>query len=385
MKIRTIETVRNFEGKRVILRVDMNVPLVRGKILDDFRIQAALPTIKWVLAHRGRLFIIAHLGEPKGRDTRMSIRPIVSRLEKLLGKKIGFVSDPVKENPDSHSTPILFSENLRFWPGEQKNEAKFARSIARWGDVYVNEAFSVSHRNAASIVQLPQLLPAYAGIDFIKEVTHLGKSFKNPKKPFLVIIGGAKVSTKIAYIEALARRSNFIFIGGAMLNTFLAAKGYEIGKSIYDKDSLSIAKKLLRVKGIYLPRDVKTLPSLASRAAPKNKKITQVQKNEYIVEVGGAATEFLVSEIKKSKTILWNGPLGYMELQKTNEGTARAARALRSSRAEIILGGGDLSGVLAREHIRNPGIYISTAGGALLELAANGTLAGIRALERRSH
>lgn len=373
-------------GERVVIRVDMNVPFDdHGRIIDDFRIRQSLPTIRWVLARGGKVAICTHRGSPEGYDARFSVVPIAKRLAELIGEKVRVVRNPAEENPGVwRNEKVLFFENLRFFPGEQKNSMAFGKTLARWGDTYVNDAFAESHRNVASIVRLPRLLPGYAGLLLEKEALKLKKVFDRPKRPFLVIIGGAKISTKIRYIRLFLSRADEVIVGGALFNTILAASGRTVGRSIIEKGEFDAAERLKGARKLILPQDIRVLHRMDGDIHPLAHSVDDVGANDYICDIGPASTADFLRRIRKAGTVLWNGPLGYIEFPACREGTIAIARALAKSRAAVVIGGGDLEALWREARIPAKNIYMSTGGGALLDFVANGSLLGIEALARRT-
>ncbi len=366
----------------MVVRVDMNVPFdKRGRVLDDFRIRQCLPTIQWILAHGGTVAVCTHRGSPKRYDTRLSAAPIAKRLSQLLQRNVHFVRNPLKENPRRRMETVLFLENLRFFPGEQKNSPSFAKALARWGELYVNDAFAESHRNVASIVHLPKLLPSYAGLLFVQETFKLKKIFVRPRRPFLVIIGGAKISTKIRYIRSFLSYADGVVLGGALFNTLLAARGGIVGRSAIEKGAFGMAKRLLASRKLILPQDVRVLhridgatldpkrsgdPASRGLAHPLVHSVDDVGANDYICDIG---------------------PDSVVKMPKCRMGTIAVARALAVSRARVVVGGGDLEALWRETRIPTKNVYMSTGGGALLDFVMDGNLVGIEALERgkRNH
>jgi phosphoglycerate kinase len=358
--MRSIKQIKNLKEKTVLLRVDFNVPIKNGKVLDDFRIKAALPTINFLLKKGVKIILITHLG----KDGRESLAPVIKRF---------FAISKIDKNK------VTFFDNVRKFPGEMKNDQTFAKKLAVMGDIYVNDAFSVSHRKHASIVSIPKYLPSFAGFQLEAEVKNLSHAFKNPKHPFLFILGGAKFSTKMPLIKKYLKLADCVFIGGALADDFLKAEGDEVGKSLVDNNNYGISK-ILKNKKLILPEDV------VVRDGDKfiNKKAEEVTKNEIILDIGKETVKNLEILIQKSKLILWNGPLG-----KYEDGGAKATKEILKKvvavKAESIIGGGDLVSVLSslepRSYKLKPNLFISTGGGATLEFLANSTLPGIKALK----
>lgn len=381
--MRSIKSIKNFKGSRVIVRADFNVPFgAKGRILDDFRIRHTLPTLNWILRRNGRVFIITHLGQPKGRDTRFSIHPVARRLAKLLKRPVRVVNNPLKQDPKLFKDDVIICENIRFWPGEIQNDSQFAKTLSRWGTLYVNDAFSESHRTVASIVGLAKFLPSFAGTLLAHEVKTLYNIFRKPKRPFLVIVGGAKISTKMEYLKAFVKKADRVAIGGALFNTILAARGHEIGRSLAEKESMPEARWLGKHKKLLLPEDVCVIRRLRDWAHPTTRAIGAIGRNDYICDIGPRSITAFSAAVKSAKTILWNGPLGYMEMRHCRRGTVLVAKSLKKTRARVVVGGGDLVALFETERIPAKHGYFSTGGGALLEFVAYGTLPGIEALKK---
>jgi phosphoglycerate kinase len=330
----------NLKGKRILLRVDFNVPIKNSKVTDDFRIKKTLPTINFLKRKGAKIILISHLTDGKNK----SLEPAA----KYLFKKI--------------KGDITLLENIRNYPGEEKNDKNFAKQLAKLGDIYVNDAFSASHRNHASIVGIPKYLPSYAGLLFEEEYKNLSHAFK-PMHPFLLILGGVKFGSKLGVLNRFLKTADRIFIGGALANNFFWANKMDIGKSVLDKNTN--IKKFLRNPKIILPIDVK-------------------KKNGAILDIGLLATKELSLLVKKSKFILWNGPMGNFEEKKFSKGTSVIAKAIAKSKAQTIIGGGDTIAAIDKAKIPlNKFSFVSTAGGAMLEFLAKGTLPGIEALKSK--
>ncbi len=354
--MRSIKQIKNLKGKTAVVRVDFNVPIKNGKVEDDFRMKKTLPTIKFLLARGAeRIIIITHLG----KDGTESLEPVTKHFFKI--SKIS-------------SDKIEFFDNIRKFGSEMINDPIFAKHLSYLGDIYVNDAFSVSHREHASIVGIPKYLPSYAGFQLIEEVKNLSKAIKNPKHPFLFILGGAKFSTKMPLIKKYLRLADNIFIGGALANDFLKAKGYEIGKSLVDNGNFGI-KKIIKNKKLILPIDV--IVKNGNKFLKKN--VGAVKKDEMIMDIGKESVKMLAFYIKKAKLILWNGPVG-----KYEDGGAKATKEIlklvAKSRAESIIGGGDTVSLVSEMKMEKKFTFVSTGGGATLDFLANGTLPGIKAL-----
>ncbi len=348
----------NFDGKRVILRVGFDVPIQKGKVTEDFRIKKTLPTIRFLQSKNAKTIILSHLGEK-----RESLRPVANYLKKHL-KKFKFIPgifsvSAKKEISRMKEGDIVMLENLRMDKGEEKNDETFAKKLADFGDIYVNEAFSVSHRNHASITGIPKYLPSYAGLLFESEVENLSRAFR-PKHPFLFILGGVKFESKLGVLKRFIKIADKIFIGGALANVFFRLKGIDIGESLFD-EKVSVKKYLDNPK-IVLPVDFK-------------------KNNGAILDIGPKTIEELINLVRRAKFILWNGPLGNFEIKNFAKGTESVAKAIAGSNAVSVIGGGDtVAAVVKMKLTFIQKSFISTGGGAMLEFLAKGTLPGIEAL-----
>ncbi len=367
-----IRNANNLKGKKVLVRVDFNLPLQDGRVTDSFRIEKALPTIKFLQNKGARVILITHLG--KGGDT---LAPVSKTLNKFLAHT--FVPEVVGPRVTElvskmKNGQVLLLENLRNETGEQGGDKVFAMSLAKLADIYVNEAFPVSHREDASIVMVPKLLPAYMGFQFQEEIDNLSHAFKKPKHPFLFILGGSKFSTKMPLIEKYLKIADYVFIGGALANDFLKAKGYEVGQSLVSDESYGI-QKLLKNKKLILPDYVAV--KRGSKSMDKN--ANEVTKDEVIIDIGIDCRDTLGPIIKKAKIILWNGPLG-----KYEDGGAISTKDIlhlvAKSKAESIIGGGDTVALISKMKMEKKFSFVSTGGGATLDFLATGTLPGIEAL-----
>ena len=373
--MKSIKEIKNLSGKRVIVRVDFNVPISGGKVLDDFRIKKAVPTISFLQKKGARVILISHLGK-NGKD---SLSLVADRLKKYI-KNFDFVSSPILSEETENRLKILKNggvvllENLRGEQGEEKNSPSFARSISRYGDIYVNEAFPESHREYASIVGIIKYLPGYAGLQLIEEIENLSKAF-NPKHPFVFILGGAKFETKIPLIKKFLKKADSIFVGGAIANDFFKAKGFEVGVSTVSDNILQV-KPLLRQKNLILPTDVLVVKDNKKYYTKPN----EVKADEKIVDCGPETVKMVSELIKESKFILWNGPLGQYESGFSGT-TEDLIKVIAKSKTENILGGGDTVAIISKLKLENKLGFVSTGGGATLDFLAKGTLPGIRVLK----
>lgn len=378
--------------KTILVRVDFNVSLnPNHSIADDARIQQSLPTLEYLLKQHNKLILIAHLGEPEKRNPADSLIRIAHRLQTYLPQyKIHFVEDFTKPSEvfkHQKENEILLLENIRFYPGETKNDPAFAKQLAALGDIYVDDAFSVCHRKHASIVGIPPLLPSYAGLLLKKEITYLSKIMQHPSKPYVAIIGGKKITTKIKFIRKLTSLADYILLGGGLANTFLLALGYELGASMVGKDEIPLAKELLSLAKktgvqLLLPKDVVVSRSQNSKQS-EIKKIEQIEKHDQILDIGTETQADFGAIIDKAKTIVWNGPVGYMENPLFKRGTDFLYYAItQNTQAISVIGGGDTLAAINNKEYLDKITHISTGGGAMLEFMQNGTLPGIEALKK---
>lgn len=371
--MKLIKSLKNLKGKRVLLRVDFNLPMKKGKIEDDFRIRKALPTIKFLQKSGAKVILMTHFGQ--GGESLNAVAKVLNNFIKarLVNDIYGLKAKRAVAQMKNGEVVLL--QNLRNDKGEQKCEKIFALNLSKLGDKYVNEAFSVSHRRDASIVLLPKLLPSYAGIQLEREVVNLSRVFKHTKHPFLVILGGAKFSTKMPLIKKYLKLADHVFIGGALANDFFKAKGYEVGKSLVDQTNYDISS-LLKSKKIILPEYI--IVKKDNKLFKKH--VDEIEKNEIILDSGPETIKMLTPLVKKAKMILWNGPLGKFE-----DGGGRSTRDLLKlvslSKAESILGGGDTAVLIDQMKMENKFYFVSTGGGATLDFLVDGNLVGIKALQ----
>jgi len=364
--MKDIKEVKNLEGKRVLLRLDLNVPLKNGKVIDDFRIKKVIPTIKFLKSKKAKVVVISHIGRG-GKD---SLKPVAKYMKvKFFPKTIGKEVETFISNMKGGDVVVL--ENLRKNKGEEKNDIKFAKSLSYLGDIYINDAFSVSHRKHASIVSLPKFLPSYCGILLKDEIKNLSIPTKIPR-PFLFILAGAKFNTKLPLIKKYLSIADSVFVGGALANNFFKAQGFNIGKSLVEKDGVDL-KKLMRNKKLILPIDVLVEKN-------KIKKPSEISSSDVIVDDGPETVRELKKLVSKSKFILLNGPLGNYE-KGYDKATVALLKAVAKSKAKSIVGGGDTAYIINKLKIGNKFSFVSTGGGAMIEFLAKGTLVGIDALE----
>jgi len=370
--MRSIKELKNIKGKIVFVRADLNLPVVNGKAQDDFRIKKALPTIEFLQKRGAKIILASHLSKGEG-----GMAPVAEALRKFI--KVKFVPDILGEKVEDavaemKEGEIILLENLRNDPREKEKNQIFAIELSKLAEIYVNEAFPVDHREDTSLVLLPKLLPAYAGLQLQEEIKNLSSAFKNPEHPFLFILGGAKFSTKLPLIEKYLKLADNVFIGGALSNDILKAKGYEVGKSLVDKDGFDLGK-ILENKKLIVPIDV------VVQAGDKliNRGVKEVQSHEIILDVGEETIKKLEPYIQDAKLILWNGPLGKYEVGG-EKGTKNILKLVADSKAKTIIGGGDTVALISQMELEKDFSFISTGGGATLDFLANGTLPGIKAL-----
>jgi len=389
------KTIRDTDvgGKKVLVRVDFNVPLDKsGHVSDDTRIRAALPTIRYLLDHRARVILASHLGRPKGTfNDKYSLKPVAERLEDLLGQEVALVDESVGELPRQAvqklgEGQVLLLENVRFYPEEEKNDEKFARALAELADIFVNDAFGAAHRAHASTEGVAHLIPGVAGFLMEKEIAMLGKALTKPDRPFVAIIGGAKVSDKIGVIGNLLGKVDTLIIGGGMANTFLKARGMDMGKSLLEGDKLDLARELLdraAAAGVKLLLPVDLVVSRAADPEAEHKvvPVEEVPGDWMALDIGPKTAEIFGQEIREAGTVLWNGPMGVFEMAPFAEGTFKMARALAESRAVTIVGGGDSAAAVEKAGVAGRITHISTGGGASLEFLEGKQLPGVVALQ----
>ncbi len=383
-------------GKRVLLRVDLNVPVQDGRITDMTRIERQAPTIRELADRNARVIILSHFDRPKGKVVpSKSLRPLVEPLARAIGRAVAFADDCAGPVADAavaalKDGQVLLLENTRFHAGEEANDADFARAVAALGDIFVNDAFSAAHRADATTSGIAALLPSVAGRSMMLELTHLEKALGNPARPLMAVVGGNKVSTKIAVLENLAGKVQVLAIGGAMANTFLAAQGIPVGKSLYEADHLETARKVVRMakeRGVelLLPADVVVAKEFKAGAPSRVTDVTNIGADEMALDVGPATIAALTAKLASARTLVWNGPMGAFETAPFDAGTVAAARAVaaatRAGKLLSVAGGGDTVAALAHAGVEKDFTYVSSAGGAFLEWLEGKALPGVEALK----
>ena len=383
MKIKSIKSLDGqLAGKRALLRVDYNVPVENGRVKDDFKIRKQLPTLEFLLKKKAKIIIVTHLGKPGGKyDRKYSVKPIADSLGALIHKNILFAEnfDEAKKVTEKMSGgELLMLENIRFFSGEEKNESGFGKELAELADIYVNDAFAVSHRAHASVAAIREYLPAYAGLLLEQEVENLSKAL-DPAEPQVAIIGGAKLATKIPLIKKLAAKSEFVLLGGALANNFFAARGFSVGKSLVEPKSVKLAGELMKRGNIILPADFVVSATEAGERA-EVRAVDRVKNDEYIYDIGPQTVRQYARYIKEAATIVWNGPMGVFEKEHFKHGTLSVARlvAARSTGSAFgIVGGGETVEALKMTRMLEYVDWVSTGGGAMLSYLGGEPMPGL--------
>jgi phosphoglycerate kinase len=389
------KTIRGIDvaGKRILVRVDFNVPLKEGAVSDDTRIRAALPTLNYLLEQGAALILCSHLGRPKAPDPAFAMDPVAARLGELLGRPVQKVDTLV--GPEVRAAAealqpgqVLLLENTRFEAGEKKNDPDLAAQLADLADVYVDDAFGSAHRAHASTAGVAQAMrargaPAVAGFLMEKELEYLGKALEAPDHPFVAILGGAKISDKIGVIESLLGKVDTLLVGGGMANTFLKAQGYEVGRSLVQEESVPLAKEMLRQAGrkLVLPEDAMVADEFDAQAASRTVLVDEVPHDWRILDIGPITVERFGQELSTAKTIVWNGPMGVFEFPRFAAGTIAIAQILVETNATTIIGGGDSVAAVKQAGLADKISHISTGGGASLEFLEGKDLPGVVALD----
>ncbi|HEY6045261.1 MAG TPA: phosphoglycerate kinase [Pyrinomonadaceae bacterium] len=389
------QTIADMEiaGKRVLIRADLNVPMEKGTVSDDTRIVAALPTIRYVLAQNATPIVCSHLGRPKGKpEPKYTLKPVAERLSRLLGCRVQMAPDcigPEAERMAATIPPgdVLLLENLRFHADEEANDPKFGQALASLADVYVNDAFGSAHRAHASTVGVTAYLPAVGGFLMEKELTFLGQALASPSRPFVALLGGAKVSDKIGVIHNLLAKVDWLLIGGGMANTFLKAQGREVGESLVENDKLDVAQSLLRDgdQKLILPVDVLVADRLVAEAHTRTVSVNAVPAGWRILDIGPQTVELFSRYLASARTVVWNGPMGVFEMEPFSAGTFAIAHLLaRLDGATTIVGGGDSASAIERAGVAERISHISTGGGASLEFLEGKELPGVVCLNAQN-
>lgn len=395
MKKRTLASLEGqpLEGQRALTRVDFNVPLQNGQVTDATRIRASLPTIRWLSGRGSRVVLLSHLGRPKGGpEPKYSLRPVIAELERHLGTPVTFLEDPIGEAAARFTRQmkrgeVALAENTRFYPGEETNDPELAQRFARLGDFYVNDAFGSAHRAHASTEGVAHLLkPAVAGFLMAKELEYLGRALTAPERPFVAVLGGAKVSDKIEVINALLPKVDALLIGGAMACTFFLGLGLEVGKSLVEPDKAPLARGLLEQAGdkIVLPLGVVVAQDLKLGATRRSVKRDAIPKDWAVYDIDDATSKDFVERVSGARTVLWNGPLGVFETPPFDRGTLAIARGMAQATergATTIVGGGDSVAAVAAAGMEDRISHVSTGGGATLEFMEGKLLPGVAALD----
>jgi phosphoglycerate kinase len=389
-------TIRDVDvaGKRLLVRVDFNVPMEAGGIVDDSRIRAAIPTIKDLVERNARVILMTHLGRPDGQvDEAYRTTPLAMRLTELMGRQVRHLDDCVGSAVEGavkamRDGDIVMLENVRFHPGETKNDPAFARELAALGDIYVNDAFGAAHRAHASTAGIAEFLPAVAGLLMEREIKTLGRIMVDPPHPLVAIIGGSKISTKIGVVRSLLKRVDRLCIGGAMACTFFKAKGLEMGRSLVEEDQLDVARSLLTSAGqgstLVLPLDAVIAADAKPGVKVETVGIDAVPADMKVLDVGPMTVERFLQTCDGAHAIVWNGPLGVYEVPPFDRGTDALAEGLAGSDAETIIGGGDLVAALQKQHLADRMSFVSTGGGATLEFLEGKILPGIAVLRDKT-
>ena len=383
-----IVTDVDVKGKKVLVRVDFNVPLKDGAVVDDTRIQAALPTISYLLEQNAAPILCSHLGRPKGVDPVFSLKPVAAHLNTLIDAPVKFAEDCIGPNAEAAAAAlqrgeILVLENTRFHAGEKKNDPEMAKRMASLAEVFINDAFGTAHRAHASNVGVSDYLPVAAGYLLEKEIKYLGQAVADPEKPFVAILGGAKISDKIGVIKNLLEKADSILIGGGMANTFFKAQGYPVADSLVEDEALETAKEILAQAGtkFRLPVDVVIADKFEADAAHKTMSTGPIPDGWRILDIGPETVSHYAKVVQEAKTVVWNGPMGVFEFPEFAKGTLGIAQAAAESDAVTIVGGGESVAAVKQSGLADKITHISTGGGASLEMLEGKTLPGLAALK----
>jgi phosphoglycerate kinase len=390
MELRTVDQA-DVAGRRVLVRNDFNVPLEDGRVTDDLRIRAAVPTLQWLLERGARVISCSHLGRPKGkRDDRYSLEPVRPVLADHLGREVAFVDDVAggqarRAAESLQDGQIMLLQNLRFEPSEEKNDPELADRLAAQAELYVDDAFGAAHRAHASVVGVAERLPAYAGFLLASEVKELSRLLEAPERPFVAVLGGSKVSDKLAVLDNLLGRVDSLVVGGGMCFTFLAAQGHEIGDSLFEADQVDAVRNLLATaeregKPVLLPTDVVIAREVSEDAEVRTVPASGIEPGWKGLDIGPATAEAFAAAIRQARTVFWNGPMGVFELAPFAAGTRAVAEAVATADGYTVVGGGDSAAALAQLGLADKVDHLSTGGGASLELLEGKTLPGVAAI-----
>ena len=390
MELRTVDRAE-VAGRRVLVRNDFNVPLEDGRVTDDLRVRAAVPTLRWLLDHGARVICCSHLGRPKGkRDPKYSLEPVRPVLADRLGADIAFVDDVAGDQARQAAealgdNQVLLLQNLRYEPGEEKNDPHLADQLASLAEVYVDDAFGAAHRAHASVVGVAERLPAYAGYLLAGEVKELSRLLEDPERPFTAVLGGSKVSDKLAVLDNLLGRVDSLVVGGGMCFTFLAAQGHEIGDSLFEPDQVEAVRRLLETaksegKPVLLPTDVVVAREVSEDAEPRTVPADGIEAGWKGLDIGPETAKAFAAAVAEARTVFWNGPMGVFELAPFAAGTKAVAEAVAAADGYTVVGGGDSAAALAELGLADRVDHLSTGGGASLELLEGKTLPGVAAI-----
>ena len=390
MELRTVDRAE-VAGRRVLVRNDFNVPLEDGRVTDDLRVRAAVPTLRWLLDHGARVICCSHLGRPKGqRDPRYSLEPVRPVLADRLGTDVAFVDDVAGDQARQAAealgdNQVLLLQNLRYEPGEEKNDPELADRLAALAELYVDDAFGAAHRAHASVVGVAERLPAYAGFLLAGEVKELSRLLEDPERPFTAVLGGSKVSDKLAVLDNLLGRVDSLVVGGGMCFTFLAAQGQEIGDSLFEPDQVDAVRRLLETaksqgKPVLLPTDVVVAREVSEDAEPRTVPADGIEAGWKGLDIGPETAKAFAAAVAEARTVFWNGPMGVFELAPFAAGTKAVAEAVAAADGYTVVGGGDSAAALAELGLADRVDHLSTGGGASLELLEGKTLPGVAAI-----
>jgi len=390
VELRTVDRAE-VAGRRVLVRNDFNVPLEDGKVTDDLRVRAAVPTLRWLLDHGARVICCSHLGRPKGRrDPRYSLEPVRPVLADRLGTDVAFVDDVAGDQARQAAealgdSQVLLLQNLRYEPGEEKNDPHLADQLASLAEIYVDDAFGAAHRAHASVVGVAERLPAYAGYLLAGEVKELSRLLEDPERPFTAVLGGSKVSDKLAVLDNLLGRVDSLVVGGGMCFTFLAAQGHEIGDSLFEADQVDAVRQLLETasgqgKPVLLPTDVVVAREVSEDAETRTVPADGIEAGWKGLDIGPETAKAFAAAVAEARTVFWNGPMGVFELAPFAAGTKAVAQAVAAASGYTVVGGGDSAAALAELGLADRVDHLSTGGGASLELLEGKTLPGVAAI-----